>query len=161
MCMCTQPNPIEQTQSSKPNRTNPIDMPWVHEDLTTEAEVNKYFPAAHKYAGTDAGFIRFKTATNWDSYLVFNKKKGVSDEKGAAAWRLENVGGPVKMYSKSAGPGRNRPHRQQPAQQPPREHVLGCSEFRLESRQCRWSQNIITLPAYKKSHATHNIMNLV
>jgi len=73
-------------------------MPWVHEDLTTEAGVKKHFPTAVKYAGTDAGFNKFKRHTKWGLYDPY------SADNGGAAWRLENAGGPVKMYSKSAGP---------------------------------------------------------
>ena len=73
-------------------------MPWVHEDLTTESAVMKHFPAATKYAGTNAGYNRFKKDTKWDSYPQF------SNESGGAAWRLEKKGGCVRMYSKSAGP---------------------------------------------------------
>jgi hypothetical protein len=73
-------------------------MPWVHEDLTTEAEVMKHFPTADRYEGTDAGFNKFLRKTKWNSYDPFSK------DTGGAAWRLENAGGPVKMYSKSAGP---------------------------------------------------------
>lgn len=73
-------------------------MPWVHEDLTTEAEVMKHFPTAKRYKGTDAGFNKFCEKTKWRSYEPFSK------DIGGAAWRLENAGGPVKMYSKSAGP---------------------------------------------------------
>ena len=74
-------------------------MPWVHEDLTTEAEVMKHFPEAKIYAGTDAGFNKFRQNTKWDSYDPFSKGTG------GAAWRLENAaGGPIKIYSKSAGP---------------------------------------------------------
>ena len=95
--MCTP----TQTRSSKPNRANPIEhpatMPWVHEDLTTEAEVMKHFPAAKIYPGTDAGFNKFRQNTKWDSYDPFSKGTG------GAAWRLENAGG-IKIYSKSAGP---------------------------------------------------------
>jgi hypothetical protein len=86
----------------KPDRAKPTDhlatMPWVHEDLTTEAEVMKHFPAAKIYAGTDAGFNKFRQNTKWDSYDPFSKGTG------GAAWRLENAGGPIKIYSKSAGP---------------------------------------------------------
>jgi hypothetical protein len=74
-------------------------MPWVHEDLTTEAAVFKHFPKAKRYEGTNAGYIKFLKETKWNSYDKFSE-----EEKGGAAWRLQNAGGPVKMYSKSAGP---------------------------------------------------------
>lgn len=82
-------------------RAGPATMPWVHEDLTTEDEVKKHFPAAIRYAGTDVGYARFCRDTKWLSYPVFDQKKGA--EKGVAAWRLLDDGR-VKMYSKSAGP---------------------------------------------------------
>ena len=77
-------------------------MPWVHEDLTTEAEVQKHFPKADRYEGTDDGFKKFRERTKWYSYKEYNDT-GFSNKKGAAAWRLED-NGRVKMYSKSAGP---------------------------------------------------------
>eukprot|EP00966_Prymnesium_polylepis_P145089 3350297-Prymnesium_polylepis.2 len=89
VCPCVpRPNPTEYCAT----------MPWVHEALTTEAEVMKHFPAATRYAGTDAGFTRFRNATRWFSFPEFAQKSG------GAAWRLEKPGGRVKMYSKSAGP---------------------------------------------------------
>ena len=91
--MCTQ-NPTDQTQPAKADT-----MPWVHEDLTTEADVEKYFPEAVRYAGTHAGFNKFLQKTKWDTYDPFSK------DTGGAAWRLENNGSRrVKIYSKSAGP---------------------------------------------------------